>query len=142
MGTLIKKIWWYRPNAYTTTFTLTATFGNGESEYVFQKTEESWEAIGTHDSRLVIILPNDTNGQRFLVRAYVEDPFVDLSATYANATSQSTAREVGLKRIVFDKTFFDTHTFEPNCDFENPFDLFNDSDLGDICMRHQLSQCH
>ena len=132
MSTLLTKYWWYKPNRYTTTFTLTATFGDSTSEYVFNKIGESWEAVGTHDSRLVIILPNANNGNRFIVRAYDNDVFVSLNAEYSNAYSQSIAKPANMARMVFDKSFYSTHLFEPNCAYDNPYDLFNDSDLHDI----------
>lgn len=132
MGTLLTKYWWYQPNQYTTTFKLIAVFNNGTSTYTFNKTAESWVAVGSHDSRLVIILPNANNGNRFIVRAYDNDVFVSLNAEYSNAYSQSIAKPANMSRMVFDKSFYSTHLFEPNCAYDNPYDLFNDSDLHDI----------
>lgn len=132
MSTYINKIWWYKPNNYTTSFTLTATFEDDEVEYPFRKSEGNWERVGEHDSRIAIIMPSEDNGNRFIVRSYDDDPFIDLNATYANATSLTSAREVTLKRIVFDKTFFDNELFFANSGEDNPWDLFDDNDLGDI----------
>lgn len=132
MGTLLTKYWWYQPNQYTTTFKLIAVFNNGTSTYTFNKTAESWVAVGSHDSRLVITLPNTNNGNRFIVQVYDNDVFVSLGAEYSNDSSRSEAESVNMQRLVFDKTFYSTHLFEPNCAYDNPYDLFDDSDLHDI----------
>lgn len=129
----MKKAWLFKPNEYTTSFTLTATFADGQAVFEYTKTEGSWVPKGTHSPRLVISPASESNDWCFVVRAFENDVFDAIRATYANARTSTDGVRVGMKRLVFDKDFYSTHLFEPNCDYDNPYDLFNNSDLGDIC---------
>lgn len=135
MSALINKIWYYTPNQYTTNFELTALFEDGHtSVYAFQKSGTSWEPVNpsSHDGRLLITVPDGENNS-FHVRAYTNDPFVSLSATYSNATSSATATDVMLKRFKFDKSYTYQHPYYrylqyPNNDIWQGFP----SDMQDI----------
>ena len=136
MRKLINKSWWYRPNAYTTTLTLMATWSDGTSSvYEFRKSGSSWSPVGDHDGELLIYLPDDST-TAFRVRAYKDRPFVKLDATYGNATTQAQATQVNLRRIVFDRNIDNDaifYRFNPQT-FQNGsvWDLFNDKDLRDV----------
>ena len=112
MSTLINKVWSYTPNEYTTIFRLTALFEDGsESVYEFHKSDSSWEVYNSlPDAKLVITVPDASNSS-FRVRAYTDNPFISLSATYANDIASTDVQDVGLKRFVFDHSYDYTHPY-------------------------------
>lgn len=136
MRKLINKVWWYKPNQYTTTFTLTATWSDGTSSvYTFTKSDSSWSPVGDHDGELLISAPTSSGGS-FRVRAYVDNPFVDLNADFSNSHSHKPATQVKLRRIVYDRNIDNDaifYRFNPDT-FENGsvWSLFSTSDLSDV----------
>lgn len=136
MKRYIDKIWWYYPNAYTTTMVLTAYFADGSSSvYNFNKEGESWVADRNNDSRLVITLPT-SDDKRFYVRAYSNDPFDRLACAYSNETSSGETQGIDLSRIVFPVDEFDNSSvfygFTADQGTWQPWSLFNPDDLSDI----------
>lgn len=134
MAKLIKKAWTFRPNAYTTVFSLTATFANGEtSVYSYRKVDVSWEPVGTHDTRLAIMLPSRLGGA-FIVRSYENDPYTSITPSYANEHTTVESEPVNLLRISFPVDEYDNNApfyhFTNNTD-KFMWDLFNQEDLYD-----------
>lgn len=142
MASLIKKAWVYVPNEYTTKFTLTATFGDGQTEvFSYNKTDGSWAPAGAQSRRIAVIAPSSPDESRFIVRAFVDDPFVSLTASYGNATSTKTAESVNMTKMVFDKNFFNNRPFTASSgDLPNPYFIFDDEDLADIYFTNLTSE--
>lgn len=98
MRELIDKYWWFLPNENTTQFKLDVVWpDNTSSSYVYAKSNGSWVPQGTHDSRLIISFVED----RFIVQAYIDDPFTTITDTYSNEATSVTNETIKLRKIHF-----------------------------------------
>lgn len=143
MVKLINKAWWYRPNAYTTQFELTATWSDGTtSVYTYIKSDSSWILQGDHDGKLLITVPNKEGGS-FIIRAYTNNPFTSLNAVYSNATSSNAAEQIDLKKFIYDRTIDNDAIFYRFSGFSGTshvgwdedwsvWEIFDFKDLGDV----------
>ena len=136
MRKLIRKVWTYRPNKYTTVLTLTASWSDGTSSvYSFNRSGSSWIPSGTHDEKLLIYLPTEKVGM-FRVRAYEDCPFVKLECGYGNSRVSKNTKDINLRRIVFDRSIDDEaifYRFGRGMYYGNSiWGMFDENDLSDI----------